>query len=99
MTEGRVKPEPMATWLEAKWSPERRERALLRTHARRAARARAARAVGVLGAVLVVLGLGFLGHAFRVRHAQSDSGAIAVLDRREVRFGDGSLVHLLDQAA
>ena len=116
MTEGRVKPEPMATWLEAKWSPERRERALLRTHARRAARARATRAVGVLGAVLVVLGLGFSWHAFRapspLRVSRSESGmskriglqaqsdsAIAVLDRREVRFGDGSLVHLLDQAA
>lgn len=98
MTEGRVKPEPVATWLEAKWSPERRERALARTHERRARRARAVRVAGVLSAALVVLlALGFSWRAFGVRPTQPIT--VATLDRREVRFGDGSSVHLLDRAA
>lgn len=82
----------VAPVIEADWSVERRERGLARVHQRLARRARVVRIVAVAG-VVAVLGL-LLG--FGVYWQRSSGGAVAERDGRQVRFGDGSSVQLLD---
>ncbi len=88
-------PLAVAPLIQPDWSAERREKALAGLHARRARRALGVR-VTVLASVLTVcaLSLGFGLHA-RSR-AQAN---LAERDGRQVRFGDGSAVQLLDAAS
>ena len=90
--EERVTPLPVAQLVAPQWSTERRENGLAKLHARVAQRRRALRVAAVV-AVLGVLGL-VLGLGARARLAQQYS--VAARDGRQVRFGDGSSVQLLD---
>lgn len=84
---------PLADAVQPQWDHERRELTLQAIHARRARRARAARGVFVAGLLLAVL-LGF-GVSWRARARARDAGSVASVSQQQVRFSDGSSVHLL----
>jgi len=89
---GRRTPLPLAELIQPEWRVDRREDALARVHARRGRRARVVRVAAVVS-VAVVLGLvlGFFGHA------RLEPQSLATRDAHQVRFGDGSIVRLLDE--
>ena len=91
-TEDRVSPLPVAPLIQAQWSADRREAGLASVHARVVRRARNVR---IAGAVSVALLLSVL-VGFGVRARLAPSYTVAERDGRQVRFGDGSAVQLLD---
>jgi len=91
---GRRTPLPAAELIQPEWRADRRENVLARVHARRGRRARGLRAaLAVSVASLLGLVLGFLAHA------RLEPQAVATRDAHQVRFGDGSIVQLLDESS
>ena len=91
-SEERVSPLPVASLIQARWSAERREQGLVAVHAGVQQRARHMR---ILAAVSLVAVLGLL-VVFGVHGRLDARYAVAQRDGRQVRFGDGSSVRLLD---
>jgi len=91
---GRRTPLPAAELIQPEWRADRRENVLARVHTRRGRRARALRAALAVS-VASVLGLviGFFAHA------RLEPQAVATRDAHQVRFGDGSMVQLLDESS
>jgi len=91
---GRRTPLPAAQLIQPEWRADRRENVLARIHARRGRRARGVRAAVVVSvASLLGLVLGFL------VHARLEPQAVATRNAHQVRFGDGSVVQLLDESS
>jgi transmembrane sensor len=91
---GRRAPLPAAELIQPEWRADRRESVLARVHARRGRRARGLRAaLAVSVACLLGLVLGFF------VHARLEPQAVATRDAHQVRFGDGSMVQLLDESS
>ncbi|HKO53927.1 MAG TPA: FecR domain-containing protein [Polyangiaceae bacterium] len=91
---GRRTPLPAAELIQPEWRAERRENALARVRARldqRARRMRVAAVVSVASALGLVLGFAL--------HARLEPQGLATRDARQIRFGDGSTVQLLDAAS
>jgi transmembrane sensor len=92
--DGPVKPLPIAASIVPSWGRERRDRLLDAVHARvvRARRRRAALGAAVVLMLVVAVGLVWRGRSDRPL-------GIAEVNGQSVRFGDGSLVRLLDRDA
>ena len=91
---GRRTPLPAAELIQPGWRADRRENVLARVHARRERRARVARVAAVVSvAAMLGLVLGFLAHA------RLEPQPLATRDAHQVRFGDGSIVQLLDESS
>ena len=91
---GRRTPLPAAELIQPEWRADRRENVLARVHARRGRRARGLRVALVVSfACMLGLVLGFFARA------RLEPQAIATRDAHQVRFGDGSMVQLLDESS
>ncbi len=88
-----ITPLPLAEAMRPQWGHERREMALHGVHARRARRTRLTRG-GVVASVLLTVLLAF-GLSWRARARVRDAGSVASVSQQQVRFSDGSSVHLL----
>ncbi len=92
--EGRVKPLPVAELIVPRWDAARSEQTLAGVHRKRARRARSERVLMLASAALLLL----LVVSFVVRGRMQARGGVA-LEGRNVLFGDGSSVRLLDAAS
>jgi len=91
---GRRTPLPAAELIQPDWRADRRENALARVHARRGRRAQLVRAAAVMSFACVLgLVLGF------IARARLEPQTLATRDAHQVRFGDGSVVQLLDESS